>query len=113
VQREVNGVDMDLILVPYVSGFIARQAVRAVRFGGCKTCLTSPVMSTISFTYFKDDEQSVTYPFERMVETAVASVTVSNGMMADVAHAHTHTHTYSVEEIITATIKNTIDVEWI
>jgi len=38
-----------------------------------------------------------------MVETVSASVTVLDGMMADVAHTH------SVEEKITAAIKNTID----
>jgi hypothetical protein len=97
VQREINDVDMDLFLVAYVSGFIARRVLRAVRCGGCKTYLTSPVMlSTIPFIYFKeykDDKQSLTYPFYRLVETAVASVTVLDGMMADV-HTHTHTHTH-------------------
>ena len=77
----------------------------------CKTCLTSSVvMSTNSFIYFKeykDDEQSLTYPSERLVETVSASVTLLDGMMAEVAH------TYSVEEKITAAIKNTVDFGWI
>jgi hypothetical protein len=37
------------------------------------------------------------------VETVNASITVLDGIMADVAHAH------SVEEKITAAIKNTVD----
>jgi len=77
----------------------------------CKTCLTSPVMmSTNAFIYFKeyrDDKLSLTYPSERLVETVSASVTVLDGMMAEVAH------TYSVEEKITAAIKNTVDFGWI
>jgi len=67
-------------------------------------------VSTNAFTYFKeykDNEQSLTYPSERLVETVSASVTVLDGMMAEVAH------TYSVEEKITAAIKNTIDFGWI
>jgi len=67
-------------------------------------------VSTNAFIYFKeykDNEQSVTYPSERLVETVSASVTVLDGMMAEVAH------TYSVEEKITAAIKNTIDFGWI
>jgi len=42
-----------------------------------------------------------------MVATVSTSVTVLDGMMADVAHTH------SVEEEITAAIKNTIDFGWI
>ena len=80
VQREVNDVEMDLFSVAYVSGFIARHVLRAVRCDDCKTCLTSPVMlSTNAFIYFKeykDSEQSLTYPSERLVETVSASVTL-------------------------------------
>jgi hypothetical protein len=67
-------------------------------------------VSTNAFIYFreyKDNEQSLTYPSERLVETVSASVTILDGMMAEVAH------TYSVEEKITAAIKNTVDFEWI
>jgi len=92
VQREVNDVDMDLFAVAYVSGLIARH----VRFDVCKTCLTSSVMlSNNAFIYFKqykDDKHSIT---------------VLEGMMAEVAH------TYSVEEKITAAIKNAVDFGWI
>jgi len=72
-------VDMDLFPVAYVSGFIARL-LPAVRCDDCKACLTSPVMmSTNAFIYFKeykDNEQSLTYASERLVETVSASVTV-------------------------------------
>jgi len=111
VEREVNDVDMGLFSVAYVSGFIARHVLRAVRCDDCKACLTSPVMmSTNAFIYFKeykDNEQSLTYPSERLVETVSASVTLLEGMMAEVAH------TYSVEEKITAAIKTTVDFRWI
>jgi hypothetical protein len=102
---------MDLFSVAYVSGFIARHVLRALRCDVCKEGLTSPVMSSTSaFIYFKeyrDDKQSLTYPSERLVETISASVTVLEGMMAEVAH------TDSVEEKITAEIKKTIHFGWI
>ena len=105
VQQEVNDDHTDLFSVAYLSGFIARHVHCAVRCDDCKTCLVSPVMlSTISFIYFKeykDDEQSLTCPSEKLVET------VLDGMMAYVAH------TLSVEEKITAAIKNVIDFGWI
>jgi len=110
VQWEVNDVEMDLFSVTYVSGFIARCVLHAVRCDDCKTYLTSPVMlSTIAFIYFKeykDNEQSLTYPSERLVETVSAYITVLDGMMAEVVHM------YSVEETITAAIKNTVDFGW-
>jgi hypothetical protein len=56
---------------------------------------------------YKDHEQSLTYPDERLVETVSSSVTVLEKMMAEVAHA------CSVEEKITAAIKNTVDFGWI
>jgi hypothetical protein len=65
-------------------------------------------MSTKAFLYFiqyKDEEQSLTYP-EKLVETVSSSVTVLEAMRAEVAHS------YSVEEKITAAIKNTIDFGW-
>jgi len=61
--------------------------------------LISPVMlSTNAFIYFNEykDEQSLMYSSERLIETVSASVTVWDGMMADVAHTH------SVEKKITA-----------
>ena len=98
---------MDLFSVAYASGLIARHVLRAVRCDDCKTCLTSPVMlSTDAFIHFKeykDDEQSLTYPSERLVETVSASVIVLDGRMAEVAH--------TVEEKITAAIKNTVDLD--
>jgi hypothetical protein len=49
------------------------------------------MLSTNAFIYFKeykDNEQSLTYPSERLVETVSASVTVLEGMMAEVAHTY-------------------------
>jgi hypothetical protein len=111
VQQEVNDVELDLFPVAYVSGFIARHVLHAVRCDDCKACLTSSVMlSTNAFIYFKEyknDEQSLTYPSERLVETVRASVTVLEDMKAEVPH------TYSVEEKIIAAIKNTVVFGWI
>ena len=42
LQREVNDVDTDVFLVAYVSGFIARHVLHAVRRDDCKTCITAP-----------------------------------------------------------------------
>jgi hypothetical protein len=54
VQREMNDVDKDLFPVAYVSGFIARHVLHAVRCDDCKTCLTSSVMlPTNVFIYFR------------------------------------------------------------
>jgi len=107
VQREVNDVDMDLFSVTNVSSFVARHVRRAVRCDDCKTCLKSSVMlSTNAFLYlkeYKEDEQSLTYSSERLVETVSVSITLLVGMMGAVAH------TYSVEEKFIAAIKNTVD----
>ena len=68
------------------------------------------MLSTNAFTYFKDykdNKQSLTYSFERLVETVNASVILLEGMMAEVGH------TYSVGEKITADKKNTVDFGWI
>jgi len=68
------------------------------------------MLSTNAFIYFKEyknDEQSLTYPSERLVETVRESVTVLESIMAEVPH------TYSVEEKINAAIKNTVDFGWI
>ena len=81
-----------------------------MRCDDCKACLTSSVMlSTNAFIYFKEykDEQSLTFPSERLVETVSASVTVLESTMAEVPH------TYSVEEKIKPAIKNTVDFGWI
>ena len=54
-------------------------------------CVTSLVLvSTNAFIYFREDEeeeQSLTHP-ERVVQKVSSSVTVLDGMMADVAHSH-------------------------
>ena len=91
VQQEAND-DQNLFSVAYVSGFIARHLLRAVRCDDCKTCLTSPAMLStnafISVREYKDDKQSLTNPSERLVETVRSSVTVLESMMAEVAHAY-------------------------
>jgi hypothetical protein len=69
---------MEVFSVASVSGSIGRQVVRAVSCDVYKICLTSQVLPSQSvFIYFKDysdTEQSLTYPSERLVETAGTSV---------------------------------------
>jgi len=88
-----------------------QDVLPAARCDDCKTCLTSPVMMStnafICFKEYRDDKQCLTYPSERLVETVSTSVTVLDGLMAEVAD------TYSVEEKITAAVKNTVDFGWI
>jgi hypothetical protein len=98
--------DMEVFSVAYVSGSIARQVLCHVSCNTCKTCLTSKVLlQTIVFIYFKeysDTEQYLTYPSEKLVETVSAAVTLMESMMAEVAHLN------SVEQHVTAAIKNSI-----
>jgi hypothetical protein len=67
------------------------------------------LLSANVFIYFKecsDTEQSLTYP-EKLVETVGTAVTLMECIMAEVAHLS------SVQQHITAAIKNSIDFEWI
>jgi hypothetical protein len=67
------------------------------------------LLQTNLFIYFKeyrDTEQSLTYPSEKLVETLGAAVILMKSMMTEVAHLN------SVEQHITAAIKNSIDFEW-
>jgi hypothetical protein len=59
------------------------------------------------FKEYKDQEQSLPYPSERLVATVSASVTVLDGMIAEVAQTHL------IEEKIITAINNTIDFGWI
>jgi hypothetical protein len=111
VQQKVGAGDMKMFSVAYVSGFIAKQLLCIVSCDACKACLTSQVMlSTNAFIYFKeynDTKQSLTYPSEKLVETVGTSVTLLENMMAEVAHLS------SVEQRVTAAIKNCVDFDWI
>jgi hypothetical protein len=111
VQQYVSDININIFSVTYVSGFIAKHVLRAVRCDVCKEGLTSAEMTLdsaiIYFKEYRDDKQSLTYPSKRLVETVSASVTVLEDMMAKVAH------TDSVEEKITGEIKKTVDFGWI
>jgi hypothetical protein len=66
------------------------------------------LLRTNVFMYFKeysDTERSLTYPSEKLSETVGATVTLMESMMAEVAHLN------SVEQHITAAMKNSIDFE--
>jgi hypothetical protein len=68
---------MKLVPVAYVCGFVARHMLLAVRCDDCKTFLESSVMlSTNSFIYYKEEEQSLTCNSERLVQTVCSSVTM-------------------------------------
>jgi hypothetical protein len=111
VASDVCASDMEILSVVYVSGFIARQLLHGVECDACKKCLTSQVMlSTNVFIYFKeysDTGQSLTYPYEKLVETVGTTVTLLETMMAEVAHLN------SLEQRITTAIKNSVDFHWI
>jgi hypothetical protein len=67
-------------------------------------------MSTNAFIYFreyKEKEQSLTHPSERLVQSVSSSITLLDGMMAQI------TDSDSLEEKITAAFKGTFDFEWI
>jgi hypothetical protein len=47
--------DMKLLSVAYVSGFIARRALRSIDCDECTSCLTSSMLfATSAFMYFKE-----------------------------------------------------------
>jgi hypothetical protein len=102
---------MEMFPLAYVSDSIARQVLYGVCCDACKTCLSSEVLLLTSvFIYFKeysDAEQSLGYPFEKLVEVVGAAVTLMVSMMAEVANLN------SVKQHITAAIKNSIDSEWV
>jgi hypothetical protein len=81
---------MEVFSVAYVSGSIARQ----------------PMSSYISRSRVIKNSL-VTYPSQKLVETVGTAVTQMESMLAEVAHFS------SVEQHITAAIKNIIDFEWI
>jgi hypothetical protein len=92
---------MEVFSVAYVSGSIARQVLHGVSCDACKTCLTSELLlRTNVFIYFKEYSDT-----EQSLKTPRASVTVMESVMAEVAHLN------SVEQHITASIKNIIDFE--
>jgi hypothetical protein len=109
-QEEVLSCDLKLLLVAYVSGFIARCLLRGINCDDC-TCLTSPkLLATNAFIYFKEyneDIQLLTYPSEKLVETVGASISLLESKMAKVDHMG------SVEEKMTVAIKETVDFGWI
>jgi hypothetical protein len=76
-----------------------------------KTCLTSPLLlaknALIYFKEYEENRQSLTYPSEKLVETAGASISLLESKMAKVAHMG------SVEEKMRVAIKETIDFGWI
>lgn len=82
----------------------------AVTGDDCKTCVTSQVLVSVSaFIYFREheeEEQSLTHPSERVVQSVSSLVTLLDGTMADA-------YPDSLDEKITISIKNTVDFEWI
>ena len=110
-QEEVLNCDLKLLSVAYVTGFIARRVLRGINCDDCSTCLTSPLLlatnAFIYFTEYDEDNQFLTYPSEKLVETVGASVSLLESKMAKVAHIG------SVEEKMRVAIKETVDFGWI
>jgi hypothetical protein len=68
-QEELLNCDMKLLSVAYVT---ARRALHGINCDDCMKCLTSPLLASNAFIYFKEykeDEQFLTYPSEKLVET--------------------------------------------
>jgi hypothetical protein len=90
--------------------FLAIWLLHGVNHVAYKICLTSIVMIwTNVFTHLTDYSDIVTVSrlsFKKLVEIVGTSVTVMS-MMAEVAHLN------SVEQHITASIKNKVYFEWI
>jgi hypothetical protein len=107
----VHAGDMEAFSVANVSGSTAMLVLSGVTCDAGKTCLTSQLLLSASvFIYFKgysDTEQFLTYPSAKLVETVDIAITLMESMLAEV------THLSSVEQHITAAIKNSIDLEWI
>jgi hypothetical protein len=67
-------------------------------------------VSTNTFLHFRgheEEEQSLTNPSERVVQTVSSSITLLDGAMRNVAHPD------SLNEKITFSVKNMVDFEWI
>jgi hypothetical protein len=105
-----NG-DMKVLLVAYISGFIAMRLFRDGTCDVCKVCLTSevplPTDAYISFKECRSTVESLTYPTEKLVEIVGTAVTVLESMMLEVAHLDT------VKTHITDAIKKSVNFEWI
>ena len=99
--------DMKMFSVAYVSGFIARRLCNG-SCDACKACLISEAPSPtdvfISLKECSSIVQSLAYPTEKLVETAV---TVLEDMISEVAHLDT------VESCITDAVKESVNIEWI
>ena len=80
--------DIKMLLVAYVSGFIARHVLRNGSCYAWKGCLTSEAPSpTVVYVGFKKCSSTVhsgTYPTEKLVETVGTAVTVLEGMILEV-----------------------------
>jgi hypothetical protein len=65
---------------------------------GLTTSVVGPTHTLIYFKEYRDDKQYLTYPSERLVECVSASVTVLEGMMAEVAHIKKN-RTFTVDSV--------------
>ena len=86
------------------------DVLRCINCDDCMTCLTSPkVLATNAFIYFKEceeDKQFLTFPSEKLVETASASISLLDSKIAEVVNMG------SVEEKKTIAIKEIINFGW-
>jgi hypothetical protein len=106
----VHAGDMEMFSVAYVSGHCQTVASR------CQLWCMQDMLYIWSaatnqclhiFKEYSDKEQSLTYSFEKLIEAVGAAVTLMESMMTEVGHLN------SVEQHITAVIKNSNDFECI
>ena len=96
--------DVKMLVVAYVSGFIARRLLRNGSCDACKACLTSEAPSPtdvyISFEECISTIHSLTYL------NAGTAVTVLEGMISEVAYLDT------AKSGITSAIKESVSFDW-
>jgi hypothetical protein len=86
-----------MLRAAYVSSFTARQVLH----GDYDACKTSQVLLSANIEY-RDTEQSLAYPPERLMESVGTDVTPVESVMAYVAYLN------SVEQNFTAAIKTAL-----
>jgi hypothetical protein len=103
--------NMKIFSVACVSGYFAKKLLHLVSSDAWEACLTSQSMLlAFAFMYFKecnDTKQSLTHRSEKLVETASSCITPLEKIMAKVAHLS------CIKEHITASIKKSVEFDWI
>ena len=111
VSVAVCACDIKMFSVAYVSGFIAKCLLNKSNCDICKKNwylkYHKPLHIYMGFEEHSSIVQSLTYPTEKLVETAGTAVTVLENVMSVVGHLE------SVELYVTDAIKKGVDFDWI